>query len=445
MMRSILAATVLGILAAAPAAYYLLSARQQDSTVTRPNANRAATEAAVAAEAWPICSSMASLAESADWAALDPDFAIGKRAIVAGEWTGAIKALTSAGLRDDRNADIQNYLGYAYRRLRMLDLAMLHYRQALILNPRHRSAHEHLGEAHLVGEPGIGKSRLATALAERIAGEPHTRLRYQCSPYHRSSALHPFIAQLERAAGFKADDTSELRLDKLEAILSMGASRIEAVAPLFAALLSIPLGERYPPLTLSPMRQRRRTLAALLDQFENLARRQPILLLFEDVHWADATSLELLDLTVERVRQLPVLALFTLRPEFEPSWIGLPNVGTLTLGRLDRSDVENMVTRVTGGHVPPPEVMKQIVEKTDGSAVRRGTHQGGAGSGHPHRGRWGLTISWAPAAACHSGNSSRLFNGAARPPGAGEGDRPSRCRDWTRVFLFPVARVGWAR
>jgi len=311
---------------------------------------------------------------------------------------------------------------------------------------RQRLAWKGEGQIMLIsGEPGIGKSRLATALAERIAGEPHTRLRYQCSPYHRSSALHPFIAQLERAAGFKADDTSELRLDKLEAILSMGASRIEAVAPLFAALLSIPLGERYPPLTLSPMRQRRRTLAALLDQFENLARRQPILLLFEDVHWADATSLELLDLTVERVRQLPVLALFTLRPEFEPSWIGLPNVGTLTLGRLDRSDVENMVTRVTGGHVPPPEVMKQIVEKTDGSAVRRGTHQGGAGSGHPHRGRWGLTISWAPAAACHSGNSSRLFNGAARPPGAGEGDRPSRCRDWTRVFLFPVARVGWAR
>jgi tetratricopeptide (TPR) repeat protein len=150
MMRSILAATVLGILAAAPAAYLLSACPQQDSTVARPNANRAATEAAIAAEAWPICSSMASLAENADWAALDPDFAIGKRAIVAGDWIGAIKALTSAGLRDDRNADIQNYLGYAYRRLRVLDLATLHYRQALILNPRHRSAQEHLGEAHLV-------------------------------------------------------------------------------------------------------------------------------------------------------------------------------------------------------------------------------------------------------------------------------------------------------
>src|SRR6516162_7624006 len=228
------------------------------------------------------------------------------------------------------------------------------------------------GEGQIVlisGEPGIGKSRLAAALAERIASEPHTRLRYQCSPYHTNSALHPFIAQLERAAGFKADDTSEQRLDKLEAVLAMSASRIEGVAPLFAALLSIPFGERYPPLALSPTQQRRRTLAALLDQFEGLARRHPILLVFEDANWADATSLELLDLTVERVRQLPVLALFTFRPEFEPPWIGLPNVGTLTLGRLDRDDVENVVARVTGGRVLPAEVMKQIVAKTDGNPL----------------------------------------------------------------------------
>jgi len=228
------------------------------------------------------------------------------------------------------------------------------------------------GEGQIVliaGEPGIGKSRLAAALAELIAGAPHTRLRYQCSPYHTNSALRPFIAQLERAAGFKTDDTPEQRLDKLEAILAMGASQVQTVAPLFAALLSIPFGERYAPLALSPTQHRRRTLAALLDQFEGLARRQPILLSFEDAQWADATSLELLDLTVERVRQLPVLALFTFRPEFEPPWAGLPNVGTLTLGRLDHNDVENMVARVTGGRMLPAEVMKQIVAKTDGNPL----------------------------------------------------------------------------
>jgi predicted ATPase len=126
---------------------------------------------------------------------------------------------------------------------------------------------------------------------------------------------------LERAAGFKGDDTSEQRLDKLEAILAMGASRIQAVAPIFAALMSIPFGERYPSLALSATQQRRRTLAALLDQFEGLARRQPILLLFEDAHWMP--PLELLDSTVERMRQLPVLAVH-FPNDFEAPWVGSP-------------------------------------------------------------------------------------------------------------------------
>jgi predicted ATPase/class 3 adenylate cyclase len=228
------------------------------------------------------------------------------------------------------------------------------------------------GEGQIVlisGEPGIGKSRLAAALAERIPGEPHTRLRYQCSPYHTNSALRPFIAQLERAAGFKTDDTSEQRLDKLETLLAMDTSRVQTVAPLFAALVSIPFNERYPRLTLNPTQQRRQTLAALLDQFEGLAHRQPIMLSFEDAQWADVTSLELLDMTIERVGQLPVLALLTFRPEFKPPWVGLPNVGMLTLGRLDRNDVESMVGQVTRGRVLPAEVMRQIVAKTDGNPL----------------------------------------------------------------------------
>jgi class 3 adenylate cyclase/tetratricopeptide (TPR) repeat protein len=228
------------------------------------------------------------------------------------------------------------------------------------------------GEGQIVlisGEPGIGKSRLVAALAERIAGELHVRLSFQCSPYHTNSPLHPFIAQLERAAGLKADDTSERRLDKLEALLASGPAPVHDVLPLFAALLSIPFGERYPPLALGPMQQRRQTLAALLDQFEGLARQQPILLLLEDVHWADATSVELLDLAIERVRALPVLALFTFRSEFEPPWVGLRNVGNLALGRLENDDVERVVARVTGGRVLPAEVMRQIVTKTDGNPL----------------------------------------------------------------------------
>jgi predicted ATPase len=210
---------------------------------------------------------------------------------------------------------------------------------------------------------------LLAALAERIAGEPHTRLRYQCSPYHSNSALRPFIVQLERAAGFTADDTSEQRLDKLEALLATGASQLQARIPLFAALLSIPVGPRHPPLALSSSQLRRQTLAALLDQFEGIARRQPILLLFEDAHWADATSLELLDMAIERLHQLPVLAVFTFRPKFDPSWVGRPHVSALSLNRLDHNDAESMVIRVTGGRLLPAEVTKQIVAKTDGNPL----------------------------------------------------------------------------
>src|SRR5262245_60116527 len=175
--------------------------------------------------------------------------------------------------------------------------------------------------------------------------------------------------QLERAAGFKPDDASHQRLDKLAALLAIAAPRVQDATPLFAALLSIPFGDRFPGFAPSPAQQRRRTFAALLDQFESLAGQKPILLLFEDVHWADATSLDLLDLLVERMRQLPVLALFTLRPEFEPSWIGLPNVGTLALCRLDRSNVESIVTQVCHGRALPAEVMNEIVAKTDGNPL----------------------------------------------------------------------------
>ncbi|ANV99120.1 adenylate/guanylate cyclase domain-containing protein [Bradyrhizobium icense] len=225
------------------------------------------------------------------------------------------------------------------------------------------------GEGQVVlisGEAGIGKSRLVASLCESAALGPHRRLRYQCSPYHSNSALHPFIAQLERAAGIAPEDTSEQKLDKLEATLALGAQRVGNATPLIAALLSIPTGERYPPLALNPVQQRRQTFAALLDQFEGLARQQPLLIVCEDMHWADATTLELFDLAVDRIRGLPVLALATFRPEFEPPWVGLANVSLLRLDRLDRRDTRALVEQVTVGRELPREMMTQIVDKTDG-------------------------------------------------------------------------------
>ena len=169
--------------------------------------------------------------------------------------------------------------------------------------------------------------------------------------------------QLGRAARLAPEDPPETQLDKLEAILA--PARIAETAPLFASLLSIPTGDRYPPLALSAAQQRRLTLAALLDQLEALARQKPVLMLFEDAHWADATSLEVLDLTVERVRALPVLALFTFRPEYEAPWTGLSHVTSIALDRLAPAEVETLAEHVAGRPLPP-EVTAQIVAKTDG-------------------------------------------------------------------------------
>ncbi len=167
MMRSILIAAVVGALTAMPVSYFLTAPARQGRTATLASPDNAVSRITNAAEAWPICSTMAAMVETPDWAALDPDFAAGKRAIGAGDWEGAIKALTNAALRDARNADIQNYLGYAYRRPQQLDPAMRHYQQALALNPRHRSAHEHLGEAHLV-QGDLAKAKEHLAALEQI-------------------------------------------------------------------------------------------------------------------------------------------------------------------------------------------------------------------------------------------------------------------------------------
>ena len=168
-IRSPALAAALGALLVAPALYISNELRWINLTSTRLRADKAVVGQTT--ESWPICTSMGSLGEKADWAEIDPDFAAGKRALAANDWNGAITMLTSAALRDTRNADIQNYLGYAYRRLRQLDPAFQHYKQALTLNPRHRSAHEHLGEAYLVlGD--VTKAKEHVAALERICLNP---------------------------------------------------------------------------------------------------------------------------------------------------------------------------------------------------------------------------------------------------------------------------------
>jgi class 3 adenylate cyclase/predicted ATPase len=222
------------------------------------------------------------------------------------------------------------------------------------------------GEGRVVllsGEPGIGKSRLTTALQGRIENEPHTRLRYFCSPHHQDSALHPIIAQLERAAGFEREDTPEAKLDKLTAVLAPASQEDGA---LLAELLSLPTEGGFPPLQLTPQRKKEKTFEALLRQADGLARERPVLMLFEDVHWIDPSSRELLDLVVERVPRLPVLLLATFRPEFQPPWTGQAHVTVLVLNRLDRREGAALVQRVVGTGALPNDVVAEIIERTDG-------------------------------------------------------------------------------
>ena len=235
-----------------------------------------------------------------------------------------------------------------------------------LLSRRWRQATREEGRlVTLTGEPGIGKSHIALALNERLQGESHITLRYFCSEHHTHSALFPFINQLERAAGFKRSDSPQEKLSKLDALLAQSTHDPEHLAVL-ANLLMLPADDHYQLHQLTPQKRKKKTLAALSAQLDQLAAQQPVLLIFEDVHWIDPTSLELLAATVERAPQLRALVLITARPEFTPPWPSYPHTTTIPLTRLGRRDGTALVLRVTGGKTIPKEVMEHILAHTDG-------------------------------------------------------------------------------
>jgi len=235
-----------------------------------------------------------------------------------------------------------------------------------LLLDRQKLAWQGRGQLVLIsGEAGIGKSRIAAWLTEQLQGGSYTRLLFQGSPYHKDSALHPFIAQMKREAGFEPSDSLERRREKLAALVADSVPDSEIALALLSALLSLDLPDR-PCLDLSPTQQRRETLRVLLERIVELSRRKPVLLIFEDAQWADATSLELLELVAERITRMRVLVIVTSRPEFAPRWPMSAEISTVNLVRLDRRHAQMIVQRLASGRTLPDEVQAQIIARTDG-------------------------------------------------------------------------------
>ncbi|MES5482385.1 adenylate/guanylate cyclase domain-containing protein [Bradyrhizobium sp. INPA03-11B] len=217
----------------------------------------------------------------------------------------------------------------------------------------------------LSGEPGIGKSRLTAAVIERLASEPHTRLRYFCSPQHTDSALYPIISQMERAAGFAHEDPMQARLDKLDALLARSFTSPQDAA-LLAEMLSLANDGRYPSLKLTAPQRRQNTFEALTAQLDALSKASPVLMIFEDVHWIDPTSLEAVSRTIDRLKNLRVLLIITYRPEFDPPWTEKPYIAVVHLNRLGQDESKAIVDRVSGDALLPAGIRQDIIERTDG-------------------------------------------------------------------------------
>jgi class 3 adenylate cyclase/predicted ATPase len=248
-----------------------------------------------------------------------------------------------------------------------LTLLVAREQEVAVLLERWEQAKDGRGQVVILsGEPGIGKSRLIQVARERVAAEPHIRLEGRCSPYYQNSALYPLIELLPRVLHWSGEDSSEEKLEKLEETLTQCRLALPDVVPLFAPLLSLPLPERYPPLTLSPERLKQKTLEAILALLLARAAQRPMLLIVEDLHWIDPSSLEFLGSLLDQAATATILTLWAARPEFRPPWASQSHLTHLTLGRLTRKQTETMVERVIGSKGLPAEVLTQIVSKTDG-------------------------------------------------------------------------------
>lgn len=216
------------------------------------------------------------------------------------------------------------------------------------------------------GEAGIGKSRLVQSFRERLANEVHLRIEGRCSPYAQNSAFHPVIGLLQHGLQFSREDDAQAKLQKLERVLERTGISLGETIPLFAALLSLPLPASYRPLTLSPPQRRQHLLKVLLTWLLALAQRQPIVLVGEDLHWMDPSSLELLGLFLNNIAKARILLLLTFRPEFLPSWEPLSYQTAMALSRLPQRNIHAMLEQLTEGKPLPEEIVQQIVNKTDG-------------------------------------------------------------------------------
>src|SRR5579883_1452705 len=236
-----------------------------------------------------------------------------------------------------------------------------------LLLARWRQAEQGKGQVVLLsGEPGIGKSRILEEIRDRIAGDRHAQVSFQCSPYYTSTAFHPFVQQLKFVLGLEREGTVGPSVFGLEAAVMAAKGEVERVAPLLAALLSMPTDDRYAPLDLSPRLQKEATVVALADHFAGLARDLPLVIAFEDAHWVDPTSREVLDLLVDKAQSLPILVIVTARSEFQPSWKAQHHITTLTLMRLNRPLQQTFVERVAGARELPKEIIDEVLVKTNG-------------------------------------------------------------------------------